>query len=217
MIRGVIFDLDGVLVSTDALHYQSWRKLAEEEGIPFDPTINHRLRGVSRMRSLDILLERSVRSHDAAQKQAMADRKNATFVTLLGDLTPSDILPGAAACIETLKGRHIRIAVASSSRNARRILQRLGLAAAFDAVVDGNDITESKPDPEVFHKAARLLGLPAAECLVIEDAPAGIEAARQAGMHVFGIGGPDVLPGVANIATGLDQVTVEELLGAAGS
>ncbi len=212
MIRGVIFDLDGVLVSTDELHYQSWRQLADAEDIPFDRTINHRLRGVSRMRSLEIILERSDRTHDDGRKQAMSDRKNAAFLTLLNDLTPRDMLPGAAACIETLKGRAVRIAVASSSRNARRILERLGLDATFNAVVDGNDIAESKPHPEVFEKAARLLDLPATDCLVIEDAPAGIEAARRAGMCVFGIGEPDVLPGVTNIATGLDRVTVDELL-----
>lgn len=217
MIRGVIFDLDGVLVSTDALHFRSWRQLADEEGIPFDRAINHRLRGVSRMRSLDILLEQSARFYDAAEKRAMADRKNAMFLGLVSGLTPSDILPGAGACIETLRNRHIRLAVASSSRNARRILERLGLGATFDAVVDGNDIVESKPHPEVFEKAAGLLGLSPGECLVVEDAPAGVEAARRAGMRVFGIGGPGVLPGVARIAAGLDRVSADELLSVDGA
>jgi len=212
MIRGVIFDLDGVLVTTDELHYRSWKGLADEEGIYFDQTINHRLRGVSRMESLEIILERSDHRYDEREKQQLATRKNATYRRLLDQLTPDDILPGARACIESLSRRGIKLAVASSSKNAKSILEYLELVDAFDAVVDGNDISNSKPHPEVFELAAARIGLDPSECLVVEDAPAGVEAARRAGMSVFGIGSTETLPGVKPLASGLNQVSVDQLL-----
>jgi len=213
MIRGVIFDLDGVLVTTDELHYRAWQQLADEEGIPFDRRINERLRGVSRMDSLAILLERAGRSYDELERVALAERKNVRYRELLRTLTPADVLPGAREMLAELKRRGIRVAVASSSRNARTILDRVGLTGSlFDAIVDGNDITRSKPDPEVFLLAARRLGLAPAECLVVEDAAAGIEAGRRAGMHVFGIGTPETLPDAPRAARGLADVTVDELL-----
>jgi len=212
MIRGVIFDLDGVLVTTDELHYRAWKELADAEGIQFDRRINDRLRGVSRMESLGILLERSPRTYSEAEKAALAERKNARYRELLQSLTPADVLPGARETLAGLHTRGVRTAVASSSRNAAAILERTGLAGAFDAAVDGNDIRHSKPHPEVFLLAARRLGLPPAECLVVEDAMAGIVAGRRAGMAVFGIGTPETLPGVRNLATDLAHVTVDELL-----
>jgi beta-phosphoglucomutase len=213
MIRGVIFDLDGVLVTTDELHFRAWQRLADEEGIPFGRRINERLRGVSRMASLAILLERATRSYDDRERAALADRKNARYRELLESLTPADVLPGARQTLAELKRRGIRIAVASSSRNASTIMDRVGLPrSTFDAVVDGNDITHSKPDPEEFLLAARRLGLAPAECLVVEDATAGIEAGRRAGMHVFGIGTPETLPGAKRTARSLGDVTVGELL-----
>ena len=217
MIRGVIFDLDGVLVSTDELHYRAWKQLADAEGIPFDRTINHRLRGVSRMASLEILLERASRAYSAAEKSAMADRKNAAYRESLETLTPADALPGARELLDGLRVRGIKMAIASSSRNTPQILERLGWSGTFDAVADGNDITHSKPDPEVFLLAARRIGLPPADCLVVEDAAAGIEGARRAGMAVLGIGTPETLPGVKWMASDLTHVTADELLAAAGS
>jgi beta-phosphoglucomutase len=212
VILGVIFDLDGVLVSTDEYHYRSWQRLADEEGIYFDREINHRLRGVSRMVSLEIVLERSQRTYTPDEKSALADRKNSYYRDSLRKLTRADLLPGVLATLVALRGRGVRIAVGSSSKNTRLILDRIGLTDQMDAVVDGNDITESKPDPKVFLVAAEHLGLKPAECLVVEDATAGIEAARRAGMAVFGIGSPSNLPGVAPLAASLADVTVEELL-----
>jgi beta-phosphoglucomutase len=212
MIRGVIFDLDGVLVTTDELHYRAWKELADAEGIYFDRRINDRLRGVSRMESLGILLERSPRAYSEEEKAALAERKNARYRELLQSLTPADVLPGVREVLGGLRTRGVRTAVASSSRNAAAILERTGLAGAFDAAVDGNDIRHSKPHPEVFLLAAGRLGLAPAECLVVEDAMAGIEAGRRAGMAVFGIGTPETLPGIRNLATDLAHVTVDELL-----
>jgi len=214
MIRGVIFDLDGVLVTTDDLHYRGWKQLADEEGIYFDRQINERLRGVSRMESLEILLERSPRTYTPPQKIALADRKNATYCRLLETLTPKDLLPGAVETVVELRRRGIKTAIASSSKNTPLIMDRLGLGPYFDAVADGNDIQRSKPDPEVFLLAAERLGLAPAECLVVEDALAGIEAGRRGGMPVFGIGTAEKLPGVERLAPDLAHVTVDQLLAA---
>ena len=212
MIRGVIFDLDGVLVTTDEFHYLGWKRLADEEGIPFNRGINHRLRGVSRMASLEILLERSPRTYSDDEKARLAERKNSYYLGHLERLTPKDALPGAREILAELRRRGIRTAVASSSRNAPAIMSRVALEGAVDAMADGNDITHSKPHPEVFLIAAKRLGLPPQECLVVEDAEAGIEAGRRAGMAVFGIGSRETLPGVARLAASLAETTVDDLL-----
>ncbi len=188
MIRGVIFDLDGVIVTTDDCHYRAWKRMADEEGIYFDRSINERLRGVSRMDSLSIILERAGKPYTEAQKEEMAARKNRYYVDLINALTPEDILPGALEVINALKAKGIRVAIGSSSRNTPIILRQIGLSNAFDAVSDGNQITHSKPHPEVFLLAAKLLQLPPAECLVVEDADAGIEAALAGGMKALGVG-----------------------------
>lgn len=187
-IFGVIFDLDGVIVSTDNCHYLAWKRMADEEGIYFDRTINERLRGVSRMESLEIILERAQRPYTDDEKQAMAARKNAYYVELIGSLTREDILPGALDTLSLLKKRGVKVAIGSSSKNTPIILRQIGLENAFDAVADGNAITRSKPDPEVFVLAARLLGLEPENCLVVEDADAGIEAALGGGMRALGVG-----------------------------
>ncbi len=212
MIEGVIFDLDGVLVTTDELHYQAWKRMADNEGIPFDRDVNERLRGVSRMDSLEIILERATREYTEDEKLTLATSKNEQYRELLHQLTPADLLPGALERVQELRARGIKTAIGSSSRNTPLIMERLGLGPHFDAVADGNDISRSKPDPEVFLVAAKRLGLTPAVCLVIEDAQAGIEAGRRAGMKVFGIGTPEKLPGVRHLATGLDGVTTDELL-----
>lgn len=213
MIRGVIFDLDGVLVSTDELHYAAWSELAGREGVPFTPHDNERLKGVSRMESLEIILERSPRVYPPERKAAMAEAKNARYRELLAGLTPRDALPGARAMLEGLRARAVRTAVGSSSRNAREILDRVDLSRLLDVVVDGNDIRRSKPDPEVFLLAASLLRLPPAECLVVEDAAAGVEAGVRGGFRVLGIGGPDVLRGAERCVAGIGAIGVDELLG----
>lgn len=187
-ILGVIFDLDGVIVSTDDCHYQAWKRMADEEGIPFTRTINERLRGVSRTESLAIILEKATKVYSQAEKAEMAARKNAYYVEMIGNLHAEDLLPGALEALAFLRERGIKIAIGSSSRNAPLILKQIGLSDDFDAIVDGNQIAHSKPDPEVFLLAARKLGLPPSECLVIEDADAGVEAAMAAGMHSLGVG-----------------------------
>lgn len=192
-IRAVIFDLDGVIVSTDRLHYQAWKEIADELGIPFDPVANERLRGVSRMESLDILLGDRGGAYSPSEKEALAARKNERYRSLLGTLSPADILPGVMTMLSDLKKSGIRVAVGSSSRNTTLILENIGLGKTFDAVVDGNRIERSKPDPEVFLLAAAELGLQPRECLVFEDARAGVEAANAAAMLVVGVGSPSFL------------------------
>jgi beta-phosphoglucomutase len=212
MIRGVIFDLDGVIVLTDELHFQSWMQLTAEEGIPFDRALNQRLRGLGRLESLAIVLERAPRTYTPAEQAALAQRKQTCFLELAQHLTSADLLPGVVETIAELRRRGIKTAVGSSSRNTALILEHLGLRDQFDAVADRNDVSQSKPDPAVFLLAAERLGLPPGECLVIEDAVAGVESARRAGMAVFGIGTPEQLPGVARLAPDLSHVTVDELL-----
>jgi len=214
MIRGVIFDLDGVLVTTDEFHYLAWKRLAEEEGIPYDREVQRRQRGVGRMDSLEVMLERAPRAYSQEEKVAMAERKNGYYRQSLQKLSPADLLPGATEALDKLRQRGIKTAIASSSKNTPLIIERVVLVGKVDAVVDGNDITHSKPHPEVFLLSAERMGLTAEHCLVVEDAPAGIEAGRRAGMAVFGIGTPDRLPGVEHLAPGLADVTVDELLAA---
>ena len=188
MIKGVIFDLDGVIVSTDDLHFMAWKKIASQEGIPFDRTINHQLRGVSRMASLDIILSKSSKNYTAEEKQLLANIKNDYYVSLLDQLSQNDILPGVLHLLEWLKQAHIKIAIGSSSKNAKTILKKIGLYEMFDHITDGNDIIHSKPNPEVFIKAADGLGLTYETCAVVEDAEAGIDAAKAANMYAFGVG-----------------------------
>lgn len=189
MTKGaVIFDLDGVIVSTDDCHYRAWQQLADEEGIYFDAEINQRLRGVSRMDSLEIILERADRNYTNEEKKVLADRKNAYYRELIQALTPDNILPGVGPILAGLKEHGIKIAVGSSSKNTPLILDRIGFKGYFDAVADGNDLSKSKPDPEVFLLAAERLGVPPEHCVVVEDADAGVEAALAAGMRVLGVG-----------------------------
>lgn len=189
MIKAVIFDLDGVIVSTDDCHYRAWKKMADEEGIYFDREINNRLRGVSRMASLDIVLERAEKHYSKEEKLALAERKNNCYKELIYELTPRDILPGVAKRLAELKENGIRIAIGSSSKNTPIILKQIGLDTYFDAVSDGNIITHSKPDPEVFLKAAEMLGISPENCMIVEDADAGIEAGKRAGMKTLSVQG----------------------------
>ena len=188
MIKGVIFDLDGVICFTDKYHYQAWKALADEQGIYFDKVINNRLRGVSRMDSLDIILERAERAYSADEKQAMAEQKNDLYRQLLAQMTPADLPVAVSATLNELRKRGLKLAIGSSSKNTPMILERIGLTGFFDAVSDGNNITRSKPDPEVFLKAAEFLGLAPEDCVVIEDAIAGVEAAHNAGMIACAVG-----------------------------
>ncbi len=186
--KAVIFDLDGVIVCTDECHYNGWKKLADDEGIYFDHKINERQRGVSRMESLDILLEKATKTYTDNEKLEMATRKNEYYKEYIKSLSPNDILSGVMNFTRFLKDNGIKIAIGSSSKNTPAILKNIGLDTYFDAVADGNDISKSKPDPEVFLKAAEKLGVQPSDCLVVEDADAGIEAAIAGGMDVIGVG-----------------------------
>ena len=189
-LRGVILDLDGVLVSTDGFHFRAWKELADELGLAFDESVNHRLRGVSRVESLRLILEHNRRAlPPAAEFEALCARKNRRYVELVGAMPPADVLPGALRLLDELRAAGIGCAVASASRNTPLVLERTGLRAHLDAVADGNDTSRSKPDPEVFLVAARRLGFAPAECLGVEDAAAGVEAIHRAGMAAVGIGG----------------------------
>lgn len=187
-IKAVIFDLDGVIVTTDDCHYTAWKKMADDEGIYFDRKINERLRGVSRMQSLEIVLEKSDKAYTEQEKLALAAKKNAYYVDLIQKLTPHDVLGGVMKNLKTLKEHGIKIAIGSSSKNTPIILNRIGLADYFDAVSDGNNIKNSKPDPEVFLKAAEMLIIAPENCMIVEDADAGIEAGKRAGMKTFALG-----------------------------
>ena len=187
-LGAVLFDLDGVIVSTDEYHYRAWKRMADAEGVYFDRKINERLRGVSRMASLEIVLEKASRPYTSEEKQAMAEKKNLWYQQLIGQLTPAALLPGALEFLKAVRAEGLKTAVASSSKNAGRILERVGLADSFDAVVTGADIRHSKPDPEVFLLAAGRVGVEPIRCLVVEDSYAGIDAASAGGMRSLGVG-----------------------------
>lgn len=188
MIQAVIFDLDGVIVSTDDCHYRAWQALADREGIPFTRRDNERLRGVSRMESLEIVLEKAGRAYTDDEKRALAAYKNDLYVGLIERLSADDLLPGARETVAALRKMGIKTAIGSSSKNAPRILERLGITGLFDAVADGNGIKRSKPAPDVFLLAAEKLGIAPGKCLVVEDAEAGVEAACRAGMACLALG-----------------------------
>ena len=186
--RGIIFDLDGVICTTDEYHYLAWKALADRLGICFDREINNRLRGVSRMASLEIVLERSDKRYTDAEKAAFAEEKNDLYRRLLGRMSEADLSDTVRDTLNALREKGLKLAIGSSSRNAPYILDRIGLGGWFDAVSDGNNITHSKPDPEVFVKAAQMLGLDPSDCLVVEDARAGVEAAVNGGFDAAAIG-----------------------------
>lgn len=196
-IRTCIFDLDGVIVDTAKFHFLAWQRLAKELRINFTEQDNERLKGVSRMESLDILLSLDNRVVDPKTKDELATRKNAWFVEYINALQPDEIYPGVKDLLVQLRQRGYKLGLASSSKNAGKVLQRLGIADLFDCVVDGTMIHNSKPDPEVFLLAASKLGADPATCVVFEDAEAGVEAAVRAGMKCVGIGSPALL-GKAN-------------------
>lgn len=186
--QGVIFDLDGVICFTDKFHYEAWKAMADEIGVYFDETINNRLRGVSRMASLDIILERADRTYTQEEKEALAERKNNNYKKLLEKMNPADLSKEVKTTLDTLRSMGCLLAIGSSSKNAKFILKQLGLEGYFDAISDGTNITRSKPDPQVFQMAAQFLNLRPEKCLVVEDAVAGIDAAKDGGFAAAGLG-----------------------------
>ena len=194
-IKGAIFDLDGVLVDTAKYHYLAWKRLAGELGFDFSEKDNERLKGISRVKSLEILLEIGRVSMTPSQKEEAAARKNAWYVEYLLSLDESALLPGAKDFLLLLQKKGVRIALGSASKNAPLILNRLNIACHFDSVIDGNSVSKAKPDPEVFLKGALAIGLAAENCVVFEDALAGIQAAKTGGMRAIAVGRPEQLPG----------------------
>lgn len=186
--KGIIFDLDGVLVHTDKYHYLAWKQIADRLGIYFDEKINNKLRGVSRMASLEIILEGSTKKFSDEQKQKLAEEKNSVYRQYLEGLTQRDLGEGVLQTLDKLKTMGLKLAVGSSSRNAVLILKKTCIYGFFDAVSDGNNIVNPKPDPEVFIKAADMLGLLCGQCLVVEDAVSGVLAATAANMDCAAIG-----------------------------
>jgi len=186
--KGIVFDLDGVICFTDVYHYRAWKQMADEEGIEFDEVINERLRGVSRAESLEIILEKASRSYTDAEKAALMEHKNNLYREFLKQMSPADLSEEVLHTLKALRERGLKLAIGSSSKNAKFILERIGLADFFDAVSDGTNIQRSKPDPQVFVMAAQMLGLDPAQCLVVEDAEAGIDAAVAGHFHNAGIG-----------------------------
>lgn len=187
-MKAIIFDLDGVICSTDEYHYKAWKKLADELGIFFDREINNRLRGVSRMESLNIILENGRKQYSDLEKIALAERKNQVYKELLKQMSTADLSVEVWETLQELRKKGYKLAVGSSSKNAKFILKQLGLEGFFDAIADGTDISFSKPNPEVFLLAAERLCCPPELCLVVEDATAGIEAAVRGGFTSAGIG-----------------------------
>lgn len=188
-INGIIFDLDGVICFTDEYHYLAWKEMADGMGVYFDREINNRLRGVSRMASLEIILERyDGPTLSQEEKEALATRKNEIYRGLLGRMTPADLPAEVKQTLDGLRAKGMKLSIGSSSKNAPFILERIGLADYFDAISDGNNITHSKPDPEVFLKAAQFLGLEPSECIVVEDAVAGAQAGHAGGFTVACVG-----------------------------
>ena len=187
--KAVIFDLDGVICFTDKFHYQAWKALADRLGIYFDEKINDRLRGVSRMASLDIILERSDKEYTQEEKEAFAEEKNNTYRELLKNMSPDDLTDEVRDTLNELRKRGYLLTIGSSSKNTKFILERIGLGDFFDAIADGTDITHSKPDPEVFLKSAAKVGIDPCDCAVVEDAKAGIQAAKAGGMTALALHG----------------------------
>lgn len=187
--KAVIFDLDGVICFTDKYHYRAWKALADRLGIYFDEKINDRLRGVSRMASLEIVLEKADKTYTQEEKESFAEEKNNLYKELLKDMTEADLTEEVRTTLIELRNRGYKLSIGSSSKNTKFILGQLGLGDFFDAIADGTDITNSKPDPEVFLKSAEKLGIEPSQCAVVEDAKSGIEAAKAAGMTALALFG----------------------------
>ena len=210
-IQACLFDLDGVIVDTAKYHYLAWKRLANELGFDFTEHDNERLKGVSRVRSLEILLEIGGLSLDEATRTELAEKKNAWYVEMIRRMDESEVLPGAREFLAAARAAGLKTALGSASKNAMTILRNIGLVEAFDVIIDGNRTSAAKPDPEVFLLGAKELQVEPSACVVFEDAEAGIEAAVRAGMHSVGIGSPATLGKADFVIAGLHEMTVDRL------
>ncbi|MEO6849244.1 MAG: beta-phosphoglucomutase [Mucilaginibacter sp.] len=211
IIKACIFDLDGVIVDTAVYHYKAWKRLANEMGFDFTEQANEKLKGVSRTRSLELILQWGGVTKTGAEKEELATRKNNWYVEMISKMTPAEVLPGAKEFLETCIHAGLKTALGSASKNSGMILERTGIAHLFNAIVDGNDVTKPKPDPEVFLKGAEELNEAPENCVVFEDAIAGIEAAIAGGMKAVGIGSPEVLGEANLVIKGLNEMSLEKL------
>lgn len=211
-IRAFLFDLDGVIVDTAIYHYQAWKRLANELGFDISEEFNERLKGVSRTDSLDLILAHGNLILSDEKKTELATQKNRWYLDLVSRMTSDDILPGVATFFSQVRRAGLQTALGSVSKNAPLILERIGMTDVFDAVIDGNKISRGKPDPEVFTKGAAELDVQPAECVVFEDAVAGVEAGKRGGMFVVGLGSPAVLTQADLVAPSLVGLTVEQVL-----
>lgn len=208
----MLFDLDGVIVDTAVYHYQAWKRMANELGFDIDEEFNETLKGISRMDSIARILAHGKLELPESRILDLATQKNEWYVEMIDQMTAANILPGITDLVKQIKQMGLKMALGSASKNAPRILERIGLASMFDAVVDGNSVLKSKPDPEVFIKGAEALNLQYEECVVVEDAFAGIEAAHAAGMKAIGIGTAENLPNADLILPSFEGVDLADLL-----
>lgn len=214
ILHACIFDLDGVLVDTALYHYKAWKRLANELGFDFTHDQNEQLKGISRMDSLEKILDWGNIQVSEDRKSELADMKNSWYVEMISSMGPDEVLPGAKKLLDAIRESGLKCALGSASRNSSLILDRTSLSDYFDVIVDGNSVTSSKPDPEVFLKGASLLGVNPSNCVVFEDGIAGLMAANSAGMKVIGIGRKDILNMADLVVDGLDQIellTLKEL------
>jgi len=209
-MHGFIFDLDGVLTNTAEYHYQGWQRLADELGIPFDRQRNEALRGVSRHRSLELLL--AGRVYPEEQMLEMMERKNRYYQELLKQVTPKDLLPGGRNLLEALRAADLKIAIGSASKNAREVVQRLHIASYIDDLADGYSVVRPKPAPDLFVYAAGLLRVCVNECVVFEDAAAGVETAKVAGMYAVGLGPVERVGQADLVLPDLSHVTLHDII-----
>lgn len=210
-VKACIFDLDGVIVDTAKFHYLAWRRLARKLGFDFSEEDNERLKGVSRMDSLEILLEIGGVGLNDAKKEELAEQKNEWYVELISNMDEKEILPGTTEFLTMLKKAGIKIALGSASKNAKTILTKIGLINMFDCVIDGTNISKAKPDPEVFLLGAQGLEVEPNECVVFEDAVSGVEAAIRAGMYVIGVGSKETLHRANDVVESLAEMTLDRL------
>lgn len=213
MTKGLIFDLDGVIVDTANYHYIAWKKLSNEIGIDFDKEFNHLLKGISRIESLELILSHGNKSdvYSADEKKSFTETKNKYYLELLNNITPKDILPGVLDLIEQANNNHIPCAIASASENAPTILEKLGIKHYFKAIVDPKTLKKGKPDPEIFLRAAEFIHIPPHLCIGFEDSIAGIQSIKQAGMYVIGVTADGPLPEADLAVHSLTEIDIHSL------
>jgi beta-phosphoglucomutase len=210
-IKACIFDLDGVIVDTAVYHYKAWKRLANEQGFDLTEAQNDNLKGVSRVRSLELILQWGGVTKTAAEQEELAARKNEWYAKMINRMTPDEILPGAKEFLIACRQAGLKTALGSASKNSGTILDKVGIAGLFDVVIDGNKVNKPKPDPEVFLKGAEELGMPPVNCVVFEDAIAGVEAAKNGGMKAVGIGSPEVLNEADLVISSLSEMSLQKL------